>query len=490
MRKLSIGMRLTLWYVAVFAVAQLLFGAGMYFVLRQHLYSITDDALRDQIDDLTHFLEAQKKNATVAKLQEEVSETYVLEHSGDYLQIYGEMGDWIFRAPALTRYGVPPIDPALVHDAVARDVSFDGRDFRLLTQRVEVNHHSYTVQTALPIDQVVKTLSAFRRYLLLFAPLMLIAAAIGGYWLSRKALAPVDKITRTAQNISGQNLSGRLDTLNTGDELERLSRTLNGMLSRIESSFLRVTQFTADASHELRTPISLIRTEAEIALRKSRGDAEYRQALRHILLESERTSVLIEELLTLARADSGRENLQLQPVDLRAAVLVTGNEWRHMIESRGLRFDMTVEENLPMVVADRTALSRLFAILLDNAQKYTCAPGKISVEAGKTGSKAFVAIHDTGIGISPKDQARIFERFYRVDTARSRSQGGAGIGLSIAHWIIQQHDGTIAVDSEIGKGSSFRVELPLRNENCKSENPMTTIADSRGELAAADPPMN
>jgi heavy metal sensor kinase len=477
LRRLSIGLRLTLWYVAVFAVAQLVFGAGMYFILRQSLYSITDDALHDQIDDLTHFLEAQKKNATVAKLQEEVSETYLIEHSGDYLQIYGESGDWIFRSSALARSGIAPIEPRLVEDQQQpRDVVFDGHAFRLLTQRVEVNRHAYTVQTGLPIDQVLKTLSLFRRFLLLFAPLLLLAAATVGYWLSRKALSPVDLITRTAQNISARNLSDRLDTPKTGDELQRLSDTLNGMLSRIEAAFLRITQFTADASHELRTPISLIRTEAEIALRKSRGEAEYRQALRHILLESEQTSVLIEELLTLARADSGRESLQLRPVDLRAAVLRTGNEWRQMIESRGLRFDVTADEILPMVTADRSALSRLLAILLDNAQKYTSAPGKIGLEVGKVDGKAFVAVRDTGIGISQKDQAKIFERFYRVDTARSRSRGGAGIGLSIAHWIVQQHDGTITVQSEIGKGSTFIVEFPLRRETSKSETDISAIA--------------
>lgn len=449
----------------------------MYFILRQSLYSITDDALHDQIDDLTHFLEAQKKNATVAKLQEEVSETYLIEHSGDYLQIYGESGDWIFRSSALARSGIAPIEPRLVEDQQQpRDVVFDGHAFRLLTQRVEVNRHAYTVQTGLPIDQVLKTLSLFRRFLLLFAPLLLLAAATVGYWLSRKALSPVDLITRTAQNISARNLSDRLDTPKTGDELQRLSDTLNGMLSRIEAAFLRITQFTADASHELRTPISLIRTEAEIALRKSRGEAEYRQALRHILLESEQTSVLIEELLTLARADSGRESLQLRPVDLRAAVLRTGNEWRQMIESRGLRFDVTADEILPMVTADRSALSRLLAILLDNAQKYTSAPGKIGLEVGKVDGKAFVAVRDTGIGISQKDQAKIFERFYRVDTARSRSRGGAGIGLSIAHWIVQQHDGTITVQSEIGKGSTFIVEFPLRRETSKSETDISAIA--------------
>ena len=161
--------------------------------------------------------------------------------------------------------------------------------FVLLIQRIQANGRVFTVQTGLPIDQVDQTLALFRRYLLMFAPLLLFAAASVGFWLSRRALSPVDAITRTARTINASNLSDRLEKLTTGDELQRLSDTLNEMLGRIEHAFVRVTQFTADASHELRTPISLIRTEAEIALRRSRGDGEYREALRHVLLEAERT---------------------------------------------------------------------------------------------------------------------------------------------------------------------------------------------------------
>src|SRR5947209_8860164 len=167
-----------------------------------------------------------------------------------------------------------------------------------------------------PAVDLVVTLHLFRNYLLMFAPVLLLAAAGGGYWLSRRALSPVDALVRSARQVSGSNRNSRLQKLDTGDELQRLADTLNEMLDRIESAFLRITEFTADASHELRTPVSLIRTEAELALRRSRGEAEYKESLRHILLEAERTTGLIEKLLSLARADSGRETLRMQPVDL------------------------------------------------------------------------------------------------------------------------------------------------------------------------------
>jgi heavy metal sensor kinase len=291
---------------------------------------------------------------------------------------------------------------------------------------------------------------------------LLLAAASGGYWLSHKALSPVDVITRRARNIGGNNLSDRLEKLSTGDELQRLSDTLNEMLARIESAFLRVNQFTADASHELRTPISLIRTEAEIALRKMRGNEEYREALRHILLEAERTSSLVEELLSLARSDSGRESLHLAPLDLRPAVAETANEWRQMVESRNLQFTQAIVDCQFPVLADRKAVQRLLAILLDNAVKYTAPPGAIELRLQEQNGNAIISVCDSGIGIAKEDQERIFERFYRVDKARSRELGGAGIGLAIADWIVQQHRGSIAVHSSIGSGSTFVVELPMQ----------------------------
>jgi heavy metal sensor kinase len=444
MRKLSIGLRLTLWYLAIFAVAQLVFGAGMWVLLRHHL---------------KNFMEAQKKGASIAKLQEEANETYVLERSGDYLEIYAEHEQLIYRSTFLQNHFVK-FGAGLPGRALYRNVWIEGRPFRFTLQKIEANGHVFIATTGIPTDEVVETLGLFRSYLLMFAPLLFLVAAGGGYWLSRRALSPVDALVRTAREIGGTNLSTRLQKIHTGDELQRLSDTLNEMLDRIEAAFLRITQFTADASHELRTPVSLIRTEAELALRRSRGEAEYQESLRHILLESERTTALIEQLLSLARADSGRETLQMEPVNLREMLRGVVEGWQHVATIRNLQFSVNLAGTETRVMGDETALRRLAGILLDNALKYTPPPGSVNLALETRAQSVVMTVRDSGMGIAPEDHRKIFERFYRVDKARSRAQGGAGLGLAIAHWIVTLHRGTISVESSPGKGATFRVELP------------------------------
>jgi heavy metal sensor kinase len=463
MKRLPIGLRLTLSYLLVFATAQFLFGFCMWFILRHSLYEIADDELTNQVDDLTHFLEAQKKDASISKLQEEVTEAYVLEHSGDYLQVYAPPADWIYRAPFMQKTSFPLTAADRLLQPVREDRELGSKPFRFLSQNLVVLGRRFTVQTGVPMDDVSQTLALFRRYLMMFAPLILVAASMVGYWVSTRALSPVDTLTRTAHTISGSDLSRRLEPLHTGDELQRLSDTLNEMLGRIETAFLRITQFTADASHELRTPISLIRTEAEIALRKSRTEEEYRDALFHILTEAETTSSMVKKLLSLARADSGREALEIRPVDLREMVMRAAGEWRTVASFRQLGFTEAVTGGDLQVAGDKTALQQLLNILLDNAVKYTPVPGRVSLSLEGRGDKAVLKVVDSGIGIAPEDQTRIFERFYRTDKARSRELGGAGLGLAIALWIVQQHHGSIRVESTTGQGSAFVVELPLQH---------------------------
>jgi heavy metal sensor kinase len=461
MRRLSIGLRLTLWYLAFFALAQVAFGAGMWFILRHNLYDLVDDGLEEQVDDLKNFLQSQPKDRSLAKLQEEVNETYALEHSGNYLEVYAEHGELIYRSAFLQAHPSALLPPDQVERPTLRSRKIEGRHFRFILQKLDVNGHVYTVEMGVPAEDAVETLHLFRSYLLMFAPLLLLAAAGGGYWLSRRALSPVDALVRTAREVSGTSLNSRLQKLETGDELQRLSDTLNEMLDRIESAFLRITEFTADASHELRTPVALIRTEAELALRRSRGEAEYKESLRHILTEAERTTVLIEELLSLARTDSGREKVNLQPVDLRETLRNVVDGWQQVATIRDLQLSASLVVPDFFVLGDETLLRRLADILLDNAFKYTTAPGSVRLSLESKGECAVITVQDSGVGIPKEEQSKIFERFYRVDKARSRAQGGAGLGLAIAQWIVTQHGGSIGVESRFGDGATFRVELPM-----------------------------
>ena len=475
MRRLSIGSRLTIWYLAIFVVAQFVFGAGMWFSLRYHLYDLVDDGLESQIEDLKNFMDAQKKGASFSKLQEEVNETYVLEHSGDYLEMHAEDGTLIYRSTFLQNHGVKLVArPG--RKSASRDLRIDGKNFRFTQRTLTADGHTYTATIGASTDDVVETLDLFRTYLLMFAPLIFLVAAAGGYWLSRRALRPVDALVRTARDIGGANLSSRLEKINTGDELQRLADTLNEMLDRIETAFLRVTQFTADASHELRTPVSLIRTEAELALRRSRGEAEYKESLRHILLEAERTTALIEQLLALARTDSGREALNLQPVDLRETLRGIMDGWQQVATIRNLQFSTSFGEQEAYVVGDETALRRLAGILLDNAFKYTPAPGSVHLSLDRNHGSVVIRVQDSGVGVSAENQAKIFERFYRVDKARSRGQGGAGLGLAIAQWIVTQHRGSIQVESQPGAGATFSVELPMIAAPAPSSQPAKFVS--------------
>lgn len=460
MKRLSIGVRLTLWYLAIFALGELVFGAGMWFILRHNLYDMVDDDLESQVDDLKSFLESQKKDASIAKLQEETAEAYSIEHSGDYLAVYAENGEQIYRSKFLEAHPEMLLPVDQIKQPKSRNQKSGSQRFRFLYETLAANGHLFTVEMGVPSDDAVDTLHLFRTYLLMFAPLLLLVAAGVGYWMSRRALSPVDALVQTAREVSGANLSSRLQKLETGDELQRLSDTLNEMLDRIEKAFLRVTQFTADASHELRTPVSLIRTEAELALRRSRGEAEYKESLRHILLEAERTTTLIEQLLALARADSGRETLHMQAVDLHQTLRGIVESWQQVAIIRDLQFSAKMDDEDALVMGDATMLRRLIDILLDNAFQYTPSPGSVSLLLEQREDTVTIAVQDSGVGIAKEEQDKIFERFYRVDQARSRGRGGTGLGLAIAHWIVTQHHGSIRVESQPGRGATFRVELP------------------------------
>ena len=465
MKKRSIGFRLAAWYFLVLGCGLAAFSIMAWFAMQASIYHAIDDELRDRVRGVAKFMDLQTASLSIPEIRDEFREHSVLGPGGDLFQVCDQDGQWLYRSVPLESNNVPIMKPDAVDVPRFETLRVQGRSLRFYSRRIEVNGKPYTVQVAAPMHEAFEALDRFRLLLLFAVPLLLIAASAGGYWLSTRALSPVDEISQTAQRISIENLADRLPVSQTGDQLQRLSETLNAMLSRLDAAVRRITQFTADASHELRAPVSLIRTTAEVAVQRTdRTATEYFEALQDILEESERTSEVVDSLMLLARADSVKEAPEFAGADACSVVREAADQGEKLARNCNLEFAASVPKAPVPIQADSNALRRAFLILIDNAVKYTPRGGSVKVSLEKSKDCVLVSVSDTGIGIAKTDAPHIFDRFWRADKARSREEGGAGLGLSIAKWIVEMHHGSIAVESEVGKGSTFHVRVPLDEE--------------------------
>jgi heavy metal sensor kinase len=462
MRPLPLRVRLTAWYVLVLCIAFGVFSLLAFFEVRGSIHSAVDEGLRDRAAEIQELLEQHLPGEQVKR---ELTAGSRVRGEDDILQLAETHGEWSYSSASAIRYGLTfPSQKKSDGKFTFSTIYSKGMPLRILTGQIRAADQVYDVQIAAPMDDFYDAVNRFRLVLLFSVPVLLLVASTGGYWLSRKAVAPVGEIARAAQLISEHELSRRLPILQTGDELQSLSETLNEMFGRLERAFKRVTQFTADASHELRTPVALMRTRTEVALRKQRSEADYRETLLRIHQELERTSALIENLMTLARADSGSEPLQVTPTNLNELLLEISETARLLAEGKAIQYDQRLPQTPLCVSGNAPSLRRLFLILIDNAVKYTSREGRISVVLHASDGSAVTEIRDSGVGVSPSDLPHIFERFYRADESRSRESGGTGLGLSIAKWIAEAHQGKISVVSKVGEGSVFRVQIPLSEE--------------------------
>jgi len=456
----SIKFRFTMWYLLVLAVLLIALSAGVYFYLSRSLYRSLDDSLElrsTQLSSIPAILESIRQG----EFQEELGEFVILYfYSGDQLMEMSPQGISI------------PLSDEFISQAIAGASLFttiqteDGEGLRLLAVPINISIlgpppgiQPAALIIARSTKQIDQALAGLLRTLIIAVPLALALAAAGGIFLARRALKPVDKIAQTAQEIEESDLSRRIN-VNTKDELGRLAATLNEMIGRLEKAFQRQKQFTSDASHELRTPLAVIEAESTLALQKERPSSDYRQSLEIISQESRQMSSLIDQLLTLARADAGKEQWNFTEVDLGKLIGNLSTDVEVLCQEKGLSFQLGQSQDL-VVKGDEARLRELFMNLLDNAIKYTPAPGTVSVSFRREGQMAVVAIMDTGIGIPAEDIPFIFERFYRVDKSRSRAEGGSGLGLAICRHIAEAHGGKIEVESQVGVGSTFSVWLPL-----------------------------
>jgi heavy metal sensor kinase len=454
--------RLTAWYFLVLCLAFGAFSFLAFFEVRRSIHSAVDEGLRDRAADIQELLERQWSPEQV---QRELAAGSSVRGEDDILQIAETRREWAYSSVSAVHYRLQLAKSGKAGDNFHFLTMYsEGMPLRILNGQLRTGDKTYDVQIAAPMDDFYNAVNRFGLLLLLSVPVLLLVASAGGYWLSRKAVAPVGEIARAEQSISEHELSKRLPILQTGDELQSLSETLNEMFGRLEHAFKRVTQFTADASHELRTPVALMLTRTEIALRKQRSEADYRETIVRIHQELERTSALTENLMTLARSDSGSDALQVASTNLNEVLLEISEPARLLAQGKSIHYEQRLPEMPLRVNGNAPSLRRLFLILIDNAVKYTPREGRISVVLGVSDGAAVTEIRDTGAGISPSDLPHIFERFYRADASRSRESGGTGLGLSIAKWIAEAHHGKISVASKVGQGSVFRVQIPLSEE--------------------------
>jgi heavy metal sensor kinase len=459
---LPIRVRLTAWYAALLLLFLLVFGVTVDVAMRAAVHAGVDYDLQVRMRGVEAFMQKQVPRHPKAALPHQFEEHVSVRPGGEMVQVADGSHQWIFQAESIRGLQLPmsgPSGPSGIATVVLRSVPV-----RVMSSVVTLQGERYYVQLATTLGAFYLALDRFRQLMFWLIPLMIAVASAGGYWLSGRALLPVGRVIEDARSISVQDMSRRLLVPSTHDELQRLSETLNDLLARMELAFRRITRFTADASHELRAPIALIRGTAEVALLQQRNGETYRAALRDILSEAERTSKLIEDLLTMARADSGASRLAMEPVDLSEPLLEACSQPAALAESKGVHFEPNVPGSTATMVAvgDRDALRRLFLILLDNAVKYTLPGGSVRIELAQSDDETRVTVRDTGIGIAPEDLEHIFERFYRADKARQRDSGGAGLGLSIARWIADAHHAGIQVESALNCGSAFHVIFPKR----------------------------
>jgi len=477
----SIRGRLTIWYATALILSVAVFAVVLYFGRRSATYQDLDRRIQSEAD-LTAGILAESYRARGVLVEKDTAGrpvltpevAAVLEVVPDFLLVTSRDGRLLFASPdaraltfaqfeqlnALTvpppqpgthapgKYRIAPNGPTLHY--VVRPVPDAGDQFGAIFAGAD------TRTAELRLEQLLSTIVI--AFLVGIVPAVLV-----GRWIAGRALEPVDRmITEVREITDGRSLHRRLALPMERDELGRLAETVNQMMTRLERSFAALRRFTADASHELKTPLTVVRAGVERAITRPDLPQETLAALEETLQEVNRMTELLEALLTLARADEGRADLHREPVDLRSIIEEAGETGELLAEHAGVAIEIRMPPDPVVLAVDRSRVRQLALNLIENAVKYTPRGGQVSVELSASDGRVLLTVADTGIGIAPGDLPHVFDRFWRADSARTRTgeRPGAGLGLAICKWIAEAHGGTIEVQSRPGRGTTFTVGLP------------------------------
>lgn len=436
-RPWRIRTRLTFWYAGTLCLALLAFSVGVWLILWHQLSSELDHLLQQDIMIAEKTLELE--DGRVAWDEDAKNDEGVGEFEPS-IEVTGEGGKVLFQSVSFRSSGIVPT--------------------RSRIKKTQIDGVPVTIHAIRPTEPLYNQLTRLAFILVVGIPLVTLFAAWGGFFLAKRALSPVQRMTDRAKIITADRLHDRLPVENPHDELGHLASIFNETFQRLESSFTELRRFTADASHELRTPLTALRSVGEVGLREPRAPEEYREIIGSMLEETDRLTRLVESLLAMSRADGGQIRLHRESLDLSIFVAEVVQQLSVLAEEKGQSLICDSLSNV-RVTADRQILRQVISNLVDNAIKYSPESGSIALRVFERNDLAVLEVSDDGPGIAPEDQGRVFDRFYRADKARSRDLGGTGLGLAIVKWGVEAHEGRVELESEIGRGSTFRVYLPL-----------------------------
>jgi len=462
----SIRARLTLWYVSLLTFTFVILGGAAYGLLSYSLVREVDNALNGVAEVMAERVHGGVHTIVPSDVDELFKRFFGFSPWERYFRLLDPQGEQRRQDSRSERL---PMSKQALNNASRGIPTFETVEdlerypIRILTMPVmEKGRPARLIQVGMSLQNTVETRTRFLLIMAGLLPFGLLSAGLGGWMLARRALQPVDRMTEAANRISAEHLTERVSETGAGDELDRLAQTLNRMLQRLDVAFSQIRSFTSNASHELQTPLTIMKGELEVALRSPRTPEEYQATLKSSLEEIDRMTHMVDGLLLLARTEAGTLRIERRPVDL--ALLAEEVFWRlkGLAESRSV--DLCLGRLEPVAAqGDRDHLSRLLLNLVENGIKYTEPGGRVLLSVLLQGQWAILEVSDTGIGIPEQDRERIFQPFYRLPTAIA--QKGVGLGLSIAQSIAVSHGGAIQALSEPGAGSTFKVRLPLSGTN-------------------------
>ncbi|HEV2390851.1 MAG TPA: ATP-binding protein [Verrucomicrobiae bacterium] len=481
----SLKFQLVGWYALLLIGVFGLLGVSTYLALRSSLTSSLEESQLRRARQIAQLLVEESQEHKLSNVGQEIQARYAPELNDRFVRITRADGALLYLSPtpksqSFDPAAVPPPQWSPVTESGRQVMLLGGRKMLLAAHKLKTPTGSFLIETGAPMDEVQADSRHWLIFLITMLPIVVAIALGGGYVLVKRALAPVDRIAASAESISSTNLSERLPLAQTGDELERLSLALNHMIERLDAAFEHSRRFVADASHELRTPLTVLRGEIETMVREPQLTDESRERLGSALEEVERLTNIVEGLFAISRLDAGEAAAEWVKFDLALLATSTADQMSLLAEDK--RIEVTcAAPSAVWVQGDRARMKQVIVNLLDNAIKYTPEGGAVHLSVGMQNAKAMLEVVDNGPGIPPEVLPRIFERFFRVDQARSRDQGGAGLGLSIVKSICTAHHGRVEASSSPGQGSRFRVELPLVPANSNSKHNHHEHRDSQAK---------